>query len=102
MKKFLALLVVFLSICLNANSQAPANDDCSGSQPVSIPAGGTACVTGTTVGATATDWTTPECGETVWTDGWYTFISTGTNNTLVVSPTGSPAAQMLGVSLYNG
>ena len=102
MRKILALLVVSFSVYSISYSQ-PANDDCSGATAISIPASGSACVTGTTVGATSTTWPSNECGQTTWTnDVWFTFVSTGTLNTVIVSPTGNPAAQKIGVSIYTG
>ncbi len=102
MKKFSGLVVLFLLICIAGYSQ-PANDDCTNATPISLPSNGGACVTGTTVGGTATNWTTAVCGQTVWgSDVWYTFVSTGTNNVVTVRPTGAPAATQLGVSIYSG
>ena len=101
MKKILVLLILSVSVFAIAYSQ-PANDDCTNATPVSLPSSGSTCLTGTTVAATATNWTTAVCGQTTWTDVWYTFVSTGTSNTVIVSPTGNPAAQKLGVSIYTG
>ena len=102
MRKNFTFLIVFISICLTGFSQ-PANDDCSNATAISIPSGGNACTTGTTVGATPTTWGSAVCGQTNWTnDVWFTFVSTGTDNTVIVSPTGTPAAQTLGVSVYTG
>lgn len=103
MKKFSTLLFAFFSVCSAIYGQAPANDDCSNPTPISLPSGGSACITGSTIGATATTWSTPNCGQTNWTnDVWYTFVSTGTDNTVIVSPTGNPAAQVLGISVFEG
>gem|GEM_PF-5394047 len=103
MKKFLSLVIVLFSICVAGYSQ-PANDNCTGATLISIPSTGSACVTGTSAGATSTTWSTgPVCGQTTWTDDvWYTFVSTGTFNVITVSPAGSPAAQQIGIAVFTG
>ena len=101
MKKVLALCVLFFLLGNHGFSQV-SNDSCTVASPISIPSNGTACVTGSTVGADATTWSTAVCGQTSWKDVWYTFVSTGTTNTVIVKPTGAPAAQKLGVSIYEG
>jgi len=103
MKKNLSLLVALIFISIAGYGQVPANDTCGAASPISLPSNGSACATGTTVGATATNWTTASCGQTVWNnDVWYTFVSTGTQNVAIVRPTGAPAAQKLGLSLFVG
>ena len=102
MKKILSFLFSYFVLFIIGYSQ-PANDTCGAATPISLPTSGIACVTGTTVGATATTWNAPVCGQTVWTnDVWYTFVSTGLVNTITVSPTGSPAATRLGITVYEG
>jgi len=101
MKKNLALCIAFFLICQIGYSQAIAN--CATATPISLPSSGSACATGTTVGATATNWAAPTpCNEATWNDVWYTFVSSGTQNVVIVSPNGTPAATMLGVSVYTG
>jgi gliding motility-associated-like protein len=100
-KKFTFLFLSLIGfIALQAQ---PLNDGCITATPITIPASGNVCVTGTTVGATTTTYTTAVCGQTVWTnDVWFTFVSNGSLNTITVQPTGSPAAQRVGVAVWQG
>ncbi len=101
LKKFTFLIFSFITVLL---SQAqPLNDDCTTATPINIPASGNICVNGSNVGATTTNWVTVTCGQTAWTnDVWYTFISNGNLNTITIQPTGVPAAQRLGISVFTG
>lgn len=100
-KKFTFLLIYILAVFV-AYSQ-PLNDDCLNATPVTIPASGNVCINSSNATATTTTWATPVCGQTVWTnDVWFTFVSNGSLNTITVQPTGSPAAQTLGVSVWTG
>ncbi len=101
LKKFTFLL--FSSLVFIAMQAQPLNDDCISATPVTIPGSGNICINSSTIGATSTNWVTAVCGQTPWTnDVWFTFISNGSLNTITVQPTGSPAAQRLGVAVYTG
>ena len=102
MKKFLALLLASFFVISHSYSQA-VNDSCGSASPISIPAGGTSCTNGTTVGGSTITWTTPSCGQTNWPNSvWYTFVATGTLNVISVTPSGTPAAQTLGLNVFTG
>jgi len=101
LKKFTFLL--FCSLVFIGVQAQPLNDDCISATPVTIPGSGNICINSSTIGATSTAWGTAVCGQTPWTnDVWFTFISNGSLNTITVQPTGSPAAQRLGVAVYTG
>src|SRR5258708_6334169 len=97
----------FLLFCLlmsvsTAVIAQPANDDCVNASPISLPSSGVACVNGSTIGATDFVWATGStCGQSTWpSDVWYSFVSTGSYTVISLSPTGSPAAQRLGVAVW--
>jgi hypothetical protein len=105
MRQTFYFLTLCFFMCTGTVAMAqPANDDCTNPSPISLPSSGSACVTGTTVGATATTYVSPGiCGQTAWNnDVWYTFVSTGTYTVITISPTGSPAAQQLGIAVFTG
>ncbi len=101
LKKFTFLL--FSSLCFFVMQAQPLNDDCVSAIPITIPASGNVCINSSNIAATTTNWGTAVCGQTGWTnDVWFTFISNGNLNTITVQPTGSPAAQRLGVAVWTG
>jgi gliding motility-associated-like protein len=85
--------------------QAPLNDNCNFAQVVIIPDDGDTCVYGTLTNATddgiynACDSLTlfplPPGGHEVW----FTYIATGTNNTITVTPAAPVPAQFLSVTI---
>ena len=89
-------------------AQAPLNDDCSFAQVVIIPDDGDTCLSGTLLNATgdgiysACDSLTvlplPAGGHEVW----YTYIATGTDNTITVTPSGATQAQFVSVTIAAG
>lgn len=74
--------------CFTTNSGPPANDDCAGAIALTVNAD-LACgvtTTGTTVGASQSTETAPSCSATgIDDDVWYTFVATGTVQTIVIS-----------------
>jgi len=91
-------LLFFLPIVLLAQ---PANDNCVSPQIITIPASGNICVTSTNVGATS-DLTTNSCDTGAPGDEvWFTYTAMGSQNTITVTPTGSPAAQQVVVTIQN-
>ncbi|HRG90285.1 MAG TPA: hypothetical protein PLW44_14760, partial [Chitinophagales bacterium] len=81
----------------------PLNDVCISATPIVIPASGNICITSSTATATSTTWANAICGQTTWTnDVWFSFVSNGSLNTITVRPTGSPAAQQVGVAVWTG
>lgn len=102
MNKLVFTFLFFIAFIAGVQAQ-PLNDDCANATPITIPSTGNACVNGNNIGATSTTWASATCGFTTWTnDVWYTFVSNGTANTITINPTGSPAAQRLGVAVYTG
>ena len=107
MKNFIKILSLTFSITLTvlfilssdiANAQ-PSNDNCITPQVVVIPNSGNICVTSTTVGATS-DNTTNACDVGLpGNEVWFTYIATGADNTVTVTPTGSPAMQRAVVTI---
>jgi gliding motility-associated-like protein len=101
LKKF--TLFLFLLVAYAVGQSQPLNDDCLNATPITIPASGNVCVTGSTVGATSTTYTSAVCGQTTWTnDVWFTFVSNGNLNTITLQPNGSPAASRVGVAVWQG
>jgi hypothetical protein len=106
-KNFIKILSLTFSITLTvlfilssdiANAQ-PSNDNCITPQVVVIPNSGNICVTSTTVGATS-DNTTNACDVGLpGNEVWFTYIATGADNTVTVTPTGSPAMQRAVVTI---
>lgn len=92
--------VFAIVIALNTKAQL-SNDDCVNAIPITIGADGTACVTGTTVNAIPTNFT----GHACWPlfqdipEVWYTYIVTGDQNIITVTPNGGTPAQQVAVSL---
>lgn len=102
MKRVLGIAVLFLAL-YDLSLGQPVNDNCSGAIVINLPATGVACITDSTTGATSTTWGNAVCGATTWThDVWFTFVATGTENAIIVSPTGSPGAVNLGIAVYTG
>lgn len=101
MKKII-FFVFAIIIALNSKAQL-SNDDCVNAIPITIDANGTACVTGTTVNAIPTNFTGHACWPTLQDipEVWYTYIVTGDQNVITVTPNGGTPAQQVAVSLTN-
>ena len=96
-------LLVSIVLLTLAGSAQPLNDVCISATPIVIPASGNICITSSTATATSTNWANAICGQTTWTnDVWFSFVSNGSLNTITVRPTGSPAAQQVGVAVWTG
>lgn len=96
MKNILFLLLSILPFFVFSQV---TNDSCSVAQVVVIPASGTICVNGTTVGATS-DNSTDACNTgTPGNEVWFTFIATGSDNTITVTPVGSPSIQKASIHI---
>ena len=80
MKKLL-LFPIFLFAGLQLYSQS---DNCSTATPINL-SGGTACVNGTTVGATS-DGIVTSCNSSPVNFVWYQYTTTGTNNQITLTP----------------
>ncbi|HNQ11710.1 MAG TPA: PKD domain-containing protein [Bacteroidia bacterium] len=102
------LYFLILFICFgNALKAQVQNDSCLFSQLISIPVDGDTCILSTTLTATADNiWNVcdsitlgpiPPGGNEVW----FTFIASGTNNIITISPTGVSPASLLSATLYN-
>ena len=100
MKKILFAIFLLLNTSYVIFAQV-SNDDCATAQVITIPSSGNICINSTTVAALGTTYTSHPCfplNQNI-PDVWFTFITTGASNTVTVSPTGTPAAKKLGVSL---
>jgi len=93
------LLLILGSVTV-ANAQ-PANDNCANATPIIIPTSGTVCSTGTLAGATD-DGTYTACETAGSKEVWFTYIVSGANNTITVTPNGGTPATNLVVSLSDG
>lgn len=102
MNKLISTLC-FLAVSISFVVAQPLNDDCLNATPIVIPASGSTCINGNNIAATSTAWGAPICGQANWTnDVWFTFVTNGNINTITVRPTGSPAAQTVGVAVFTG
>src|ERR1700741_1904884 len=91
---------VFLLFAFSMLAQVPANDACSNAQAVVL-TGGTACVNSTNLNATS-DMSTNTCDTgTPGNEVWFTVVTTGTNNTITVTPNGATPATGLVVTLIS-
>jgi len=101
MKKYL-LFAFYCFISLSIKAQL-SNDDCVNAAPITLDATGNACVTGTTTNAIGTTFTGHPCWPTNQSipDVWYSFVSTGDNNVVTITPTGGTPAQQVAVTLTN-
>lgn len=97
MKKIIGILGVIFAVA-NLFAQAPANDNCVNAAVINIPASGEACVTATLSGATD-DGNYSPCEQPGSKEVWFKYVALGSNNTISVKPSGSPAAQNLSVTL---
>src|SRR5437773_2642375 len=78
MKKVYLFFIFFISIIVAFGQSAPANDNCSNAQTLTVNA---TCVRGTTYGATTQsgEYLTPSCMGTGFTQTvWYKFTATAT------------------------
>jgi gliding motility-associated-like protein len=94
--------VFAIVIALNTKAQL-SNDDCINAIPITIAADGTGCAIGTTVNAIPTNFTGHACWPLLQDipDVWYTYIATGDQNIVTVTPNGGGPAQQVAVSLTN-
>ena len=101
MKKII-FFVIAIILALNIKAQL-SNDDCINAIPITIAANGTGCATGTTVNAIPTNFTGHACWPLLQDipDVWYTYIATGDQNIVTVTPNGGSPAQQVAVSLTN-
>ncbi|MEY4571060.1 MAG: putative adhesin [Bacteroidota bacterium] len=99
-KNIISYLFAIFILAFSSNFFAQvANDNCTSAQAITIPSSGNVCVTSTTVNALS-DNTTNTCDTgTPGNEVWFTFIATGSQNTVTVTPTGSPAIQQAVVSI---
>lgn len=101
MKK-IVLAITFLITTIFAYAQ-PANDNCSFAQLVVLPPSGNICFPSTNALATPDALPTNSCnGPTGGNEVWYSFITTGTQNTISVLPIAPGAASSMVVSVPNG
>jgi len=98
MLRLFSALVLSIFLAFPAFSQV-ANDNCTSAQVITIPTSGNVCITSTTVNALS-DNSTSSCDTgTPGNEVWFTFIATGSQNTVTVTPTGSPAIQQAIVAI---
>lgn len=97
MKKL--LIVFFVIASLGVFAQPPANNDCSNATSISIPASGSICVNGNLTGSTDDGFYATNCERPGSAEVWFSFVASGSNNTVTVRPIGSPAAQKLALVL---
>jgi gliding motility-associated-like protein len=97
MKK--ALLILLLIFPVYTFAQV-ANDICTNAQAVVIPASGNICLASTNAGATS-DGSIHTCDPApAGNEVWFTYIASGANNTVTVSPTGTSPASSLVVTIH--
>lgn len=101
MKKTLLALTLLLSF-IKSYAQ-PANDNCAFAQLIILPANGSICLPSTNALATADALPPNTCnGPTGGNEVWYSFITTGTQNTISALPIAPGPASNMVVSVPNG
>jgi gliding motility-associated-like protein len=99
MLNFKIFLVLGINLIAFGLLSQVANDNCTSAQAITIPASGSVCITSTTVNAIS-DNTTSSCDTgTPGNEVWFTFIATGSQNTVTVTPQGSPSIQQAIVAI---
>src|SRR5687768_14201430 len=98
MKKFLLIAATFM-LPFSSFAQV-ANDDCSNAQAVALPASGSTCFTASNVGALSDNSTNACDVGAAGNEIWYTYIATGANNTITVTPTGATPATDLVITYH--
>jgi len=93
------ILAVLFSLAATFALAQPANDNCTTPQVVVIPNSGNICITSTTTGATSDNSTNTCDTGTPGNEVWFTYTATGADNTITVTPTGSPAMQRAVVTI---
>lgn len=101
MKKYL-LFVICCFISLGIKAQL-SNDDCVNATPITLDGTGNACVIGTTTNAIGTTFTSHPCWPTNQSipDVWYSFVTSGVNNVVTITPNGGTPAQQVALTLQN-
>lgn len=74
------------------------SDFCSTATPITL-TNGSACVNGTTIGATTDNFLYGACNVTSVNEVWYTYTATGANNDFTVNPMGLTNAEIV---VYSG
>src|ERR1043165_4866152 len=95
-RKFTFLFLILMAGVV-VNGQ-PTNDNCNSATPITVPASGNICVSSTLNGATD-DGFYNTCETAGSQEVWFTYIATGSTNTIAVSPTGATPAANLVVSV---
>ena len=105
---FVFLAGIWLLVCQELMGQVPGNDPCNFAEVILIPDDGDTCINGTTLNATSDGIFNP-CDSLTITplppgghEVWYSYVATGTTNTITVSPSGPSPAQFVSVTIANG
>ncbi|MBL7926466.1 MAG: gliding motility-associated C-terminal domain-containing protein [Bacteroidia bacterium] len=81
----------------------PSNDNCAFAQLITLPATGSLCLNSTNASATPDGVTPNTCNApTGGNEVWYSFITTGTQNTITALPIAPGPASSLVISVPNG
>ncbi|MES2568241.1 MAG: gliding motility-associated C-terminal domain-containing protein [Bacteroidota bacterium] len=97
MKQFYFFLFIFLSISVFA--QVPANDICANAQAIALPQSGYACINSSNINATSDNSTNTCDVGTAGNEVWFTYVATGANNVITVTPNGATPASGMVVTL---
>lgn len=101
MKNFIT--AVALLCYITAAVAQPSNDNCAFAQLITLPQNGSVCINSTNALATPDAVTPNTCnGPTGGNEVWYSFITTGTQNTITALPIAPGPASTLVVSVPNG
>jgi len=96
-------ITTFFYCFLNLFYGQVSNDDCTNALAITLDASGSACINSTTLDALTTTFTSHACWPTNQPipDVWFSFVTTGANNVVTVTPNGTSPAQQMAVSLTN-
>ncbi len=104
-KKILLITFLFCTIKSALFAQSPSNDDCSNAFFIPLPSDGDTCINSSNNFASQ-DGTPNSCDNVAVPPGghnvWFTYVATGTLNTITISPAVIGGAQQVSLTVMNG
>lgn len=104
-KKLLPLFFLFCFLKTSLFAQVPANDGCANALFIAMPSDGDTCLNSSNE-FSSNDGTPNPCNNTAVPPGghdvWFTYVATGTLNTITITPAAAGGAQQVSVTVMNG
>jgi len=110
MRKTIKIILGFFLILLTifANAQAPFNDNCNTAEFIILNESGNACLNSNNINATS-DGVFNSCDAGAINplppgghEIWYSYVSSGIENSITITPIGATAAQQVSITVTNG